>query len=83
MSIFSTPSFYPHIINAILILTALVILMKNSGEISSMNTYSVISITLLFAIAIGIHGLSHMGFEIFYRFNPMRDILDNENNQDK
>ena len=34
-----------------------------------------IVLSLLFSLAIGIHGLSHLGAEYIYGYNPIRNLL--------
>jgi hypothetical protein len=46
-------------------------LYNNYSKIRNLDPYSLIILTLLFSISIGIHGLSHLGLEKFYKYNPM------------
>ena len=74
-SIFLVPSFYSHILNAFFLLIALVILYKNFSSISSSaKPYQLILLSLVFSIAVGVHGLSHLGLEKVYHFNPMKEV---------
>lgn len=66
------PSFYSHVINGLILLIALVLLIKNYSNISKSEPYKVIILTLLFSLAIGIHGLSHLGLEKIYSYNPVK-----------
>ena len=66
------PSIYTHVINGILILIAVIILFKYYSEIVNTSPYRLLSIVLLLSIAIGVHGLSHLGLEQSYGFNPLR-----------
>ena len=65
------PSFYAHIINGLLLFVALFLLYKNYSKIRNLDPYNLIILTLLFSISIGIHGLSHLGLETVYNYNPM------------
>lgn len=65
------PSFYAHVFNGLLLLVALLCLFKNYNSISHLDKYRLLVIILLFAIAIGIHGLSHLGLEMAYGYNPL------------
>jgi hypothetical protein len=65
------PSFYAHIINGIVLLIAVIILLKNYKKISNLEPYKIIILTLIFSICIGVHGLSHLGLEKNYNYNPM------------
>jgi hypothetical protein len=37
-----------------------------------MNKYKVIVLVLLFSIATGVHGISHLGMEKVYGYNPLQ-----------
>jgi hypothetical protein len=52
-------------------LIAFVMFYKNYSKISNLEPYKLISLTLLFSLTIGIHGLSHLGLESKYNYNPM------------
>ena len=64
--IYFIPSIYAHIINGLLLFAALILLYKNYSKIRNLDPYSLIILTLLFSISIGIHGLSHLGLEKVY-----------------
>jgi hypothetical protein len=66
------PSFFAHLFNGLFLFLGLLFLYKNFPKIKKLDFYKKIILFLLFSIAIGIHGLSHMGLEIFYNFNPLR-----------
>lgn len=68
---FYAPSFYAHIINGILMLFAFILLCKNYSKISNLEPYKLIVLTMILSICIGVHGLSHLGLETIYKFNPM------------
>ena len=69
--IYFIPSFYAHIINGLLLFVALILLYNNYSKIRNLDPYSLIILTLLFSISIGIHGLSHLGLENVYNYNPI------------
>lgn len=73
-NIYFAPSFYAHIINGVLIFIAIIILYKNYSLIIKTKPYNMIMLVLLFSMSIGIHGLSHMGLEQFYNYNPLTHI---------
>ena len=73
-----TPSIYAHITNGILIAVASILLYKNYSKVISLEPYKLILLTLLFSISIGIHGLSHLGIEKEYNYNPMNIIYRNK-----
>ena len=64
-----TPSFYAHALNGMLILVAVILLIK---RYRLLRPYESIVIVLLFSIGIGVHGLSHLGLETAYGFNPLK-----------
>lgn len=65
------PSLYAHVINAILLITAVILLFSNYSKINKIEPYKKIILILLFSIVIGIHGLSHLGLESVYEYNPL------------
>jgi hypothetical protein len=66
-----TPSFYAHIMNAMLMLLAVILLVKHFRVL---RPYETIVVALLFSIGIGVHGISHLGLETAYGFNPLRGM---------
>jgi hypothetical protein len=66
------PSLYAHIINGLLLLVAFIILLQNYNVFKSMDKYRVITLVLLFSIAVGVHGISHLGLEKTYGYNPLQ-----------
>lgn len=68
MLISKTPSFYAHVLNGLLILLSTILLAKHYRVL---RPYEVIVVALLFSIGIGVHGLSHLGLETVYGFNPL------------
>lgn len=69
--LYFSPSLYTHIINAILLLTAVILLFSNYSKIKNIESYKKFMLILLFSIVIGIHGLSHLGLESVYGYNPI------------
>jgi hypothetical protein len=70
---FGFPSFYLHQLNAFLILIALYFLYTIFSVIKKIEPYKII--ILLFSLAVGIHGISHLGAEYIYGYNPIRNFL--------
>jgi hypothetical protein len=68
------PSIYAHIVNGILILIALILFYNNYSALRNIDVYKKLLLTLVFSISIGVHGLSHLGLETVYNFNPMKQI---------
>jgi len=77
--LYFSPSLYAHIINAVLLLTAVILLFSNYSNIKKIEPYKKIILILLFSIAIGVHGLSHLGLEFVYGYNPI--ILEKNNHK--
>jgi hypothetical protein len=71
-TIYCTPSFYAHILNGLLLLFAFILLYKNYSQISELEPFNILVLTLIFSISIGIHGMSHLGLEKNYGYNPMK-----------
>jgi hypothetical protein len=71
-TIISKPSFYSLPITGILLFVSLLLIFQHSLKVgSSMSTYQLVNLLLLFSVAIGIHGLLHLGLEYVYNFNPL------------
>jgi len=58
-------------VNAVLLLIAVVILITNYSQITKLGAYEKITLSLLFSGVVGIHGLSHLGLEGVYGYNPL------------
>jgi hypothetical protein len=67
------PSFYAHGLNGILLFVALIIIVSNYSKFASLDAYPgrTVYLILLLSIAIGVHGISHLGLESLYGFNPI------------
>ena len=72
--IYLIPSVYAHIINGILLLFALVLLYTNYSKIKSIEPYKLIVLMLLLSLTFGVHGLSHLGLEKQYNYNPLASL---------
>jgi hypothetical protein len=62
------PSMYAHVLNALLLLAAVVLAFKHYRVF---RPYEKVVVALLFSIGMGVHGLSHLGLEKAYNFNPL------------
>ena len=71
MQLYVAPSFYAHVFNGILLAVAIVLLYQNASAISCLGPVWWISLTLLLSVSVGIHGLSHLGLERVYGYNPL------------
>ena len=65
------PSFLAHVGNALLLLIAAALFFQNYAAIKKATPSMLVGLTLLASIAAGVHGLSHLGLERVYGFNPL------------
>ena len=68
------PSFYSHMLNGLLIFLAIILVIMNYSRIKNLNFAKIITLLLLFSMSIGIHGLSHLGLEKLYDYDPLHII---------
>jgi hypothetical protein len=66
------PSMMAHALNGVLMLAAVVVAYMNFCVLWRVDAYKKVLILLVFSIAIGIHGISHLGLEKVYGFNPLK-----------
>jgi hypothetical protein len=71
MNVYISPSFYAHIVNGVLLLVAIIVFIKNYKKLVSLESYKFIKLVLFLSIAAGVHGLSHLGLESVYNYNPL------------
>ena len=67
-----SPSFLSLIATGILLLTIIIIAIPNYNNFLQLDYITKIQLLTLLCIAIGIHGLIHLGFEQFYNYNPIK-----------
>ena len=67
-----TPSFCAHVLNGLLILLAVFLLIKHSR---TLRPYETVVVALLFSIGSGLHGISHLGLETAYKYNPLNATI--------
>ena len=70
-NIYIQPSFYAHILNGFFTFIAIVVVIMNYSKIKSLDYYRWLVLFLLLSIALGVHGLSHLGMETSYDYNPL------------
>ena len=70
--IYTAPSIYAHMMNAILLFISVILIYMNYSTISRLAASEKVKLVLLFSLAIGLHGLSHLGLEYVYKFNPLK-----------
>lgn len=71
------PSFYAHTLNGFFLLVALFLAVIYFSKIIRMDPYRGVTLILLLSIAIGVHGISHIGMESVYGYTPMKWITRN------
>jgi hypothetical protein len=69
------PSLYAHFLHSILLLLAVLLVFLNFSKIVTLEPFKLIVLLLFFSLVIGIHGLSHLGLEALYGYNPIRIFL--------
>ena len=67
---YQVPSVYAHILNGLLLFAGVVYLIVSRAR----DSYQILVLILLFSMAVGIHGISHMGLEYVYGYNPLSVI---------
>jgi uncharacterized membrane protein len=67
-------SFYAHGMNGLLLFIALIIIVLNYSKFTRLEAYPgrTLYLILLLSIAVGIHGISHLGLERIYGYNPIK-----------
>jgi hypothetical protein len=68
------PSVYAHIFNGLFLFIAFYLFFVYFYVIKKIDPHKLIVLILLFSIAIGIHGLSHLGLESIYGYNPIHSF---------
>lgn len=65
------PSILAHIVSGGFLLVALFCLVTCYPRLRTLDPYPTLVLTLLVSIAIGLHGVSHLGLEKQYSYNPL------------
>lgn len=66
------PSLNSLFVTGLLLLSIFIIFVKNYTRIINLNFYQKIILLSILTIAVGVHGLIHLGVEVQYNFNPYR-----------
>jgi hypothetical protein len=66
-----SPSVYAHAISGGVLVAGIIYLALNILKIVSRDPYQIVVLLLLVSIAISIHGISHIGLESVYNYNPL------------
>ena len=64
------PSIMAHMLNGLLLFTAVVYVLFNFQKTQSLDTYNTLVVILLFSISMGVHVLSHLVLEKEYNYVP-------------
>ncbi len=75
MNIYFSPSFYAHVFNGLFLFAALIIFIMHYKTFASLKPYELIKLLLLFSLVAGIHGISHLGLETVYNYNPLFNMV--------
>jgi len=62
------PSIIAHVLNGILTFSAIVFGLYHLNALKKLDIFKVMIIILLFAIAVGVHSMSHLGLEKEYKY---------------
>lgn len=73
--IYLQPSFYAHLFSSFILFIVFILILKNYSKLIRLDPYKLIMLMLLLSLGIGIHGLSHLGLEKSYGYNPASFIL--------
>lgn len=69
------PSLYAHFLHSILLVIATLLVFLNFSKIVHLEPFKIIVLLLFFSLVIGLHGISHLGLESLYGYNPIRIFL--------
>jgi hypothetical protein len=64
------PSLNALFVTGLILLAIIILIVKNYSSIMSLNYYQKIMLLSSLTIAVGSHGLMHLGVEKQYNFNP-------------
>jgi thiol:disulfide interchange protein len=74
MNVFLAPSFYAHLLNGLLLVCIFYLVFFNWQQLTKLDPYRQLVLILLLSATLGIHGLSHLGLEKLYNYNPLHSI---------
>lgn len=69
------PSVLAHMLNGFLLMLAFVTIFLYFSKLQTLDVYHIVILFLLSSVAIGVHGLSHLGLERSYNYNPMNLLI--------
>lgn len=65
------PSILAHTLSGAFMLVALACVVTCYAKLRKLGLYEGLVLTLLFSISVGLHGVSHLGLEKEYGYNPI------------
>ena len=65
------PSVYAHMLSGIILFVSVIYVGVHISKIMSKDPYQIAVLIILFSIAVSLHGMSHLGLESTYNFNPL------------
>ena len=66
------PSLLAHIFGALILLLAVITIFCNQKTLLNEKPYNMVILLLLLSVTITAHGISHLGLEKNYGFNPLK-----------
>jgi hypothetical protein len=66
-----TPSFMSLAVTGLILMFVIILLILNYKQVAKINTIELASFLCVLSIAIGSHGLLHLGLEVVYGYNPL------------
>jgi len=70
--LFTIPSIRAHTLNGGLLLLGGLLIALDFSFIRRLPALQLITLVLILSIAVGVHGLSHIGVESAYGYNPLK-----------
>ena len=68
--LYNKPSVYAHAISGVLLMLSVIYAAFYFSKLGTRDPYQILILILLVCIALGVHGISHIGLEALYDYNP-------------
>ena len=69
------PSILAHMLNGFLLMLAFVAIVIYFSKLRTLDAYHIVLLVLLSSLAVGVHGLSHLGLERAYNYSPWNMLV--------
>jgi hypothetical protein len=69
--LFTLPSVMAHTLNGGLLIVGLALVLLNHRTLRNLPPAQLVMLVLVLSIAVGVHGLSHVGLESAYGYSPL------------